>query len=95
MLVIYLNREIEKLCAEMNQLRISNAALCTALGELSTRIDLANSQHDGIKTILKKQLKIQEHIFETKGKEIKLPQQDFYPQILAELKEIKNLLTPV
>lgn len=90
-----MNREIEKLCHEINQLRTSNAALCTALGELSTRVELANGEQDGIKSTLKKQLKIQEKIFATKGKEIKLPQQDFYPQILAELKEIKNLLTPV
>lgn len=48
-----------------------------------------------INETLKKQLKIQERIYETKGKEIKLPQQDFYPQILAELKEIKSLLKQV
>lgn len=90
-----MKREVEKMCAEINQLRISNAALCTALGELSTRIELANSEQDGIKAILKKQLKLQERILETKGKEIRLPQQDFYPQILVELKEIKSLLKQV
>lgn len=35
-----MKREVEKLCHEFNQLRISNAALCTALGENSTRSEL-------------------------------------------------------
>ena len=104
-----MNREIEKLCQQINQLRISNAALSTALGENSTRSELLTQalreQKDKfgkIEVLLFEQLEIQKKIVETKGNKIEIPQTEFYPKLLAEtkkvlseLKEIKSLLTPV
>lgn len=97
-----MKQEVEKMCAEINQLRISNAALCNALGENSTRSELLTqalreqkNKFGKIETLLFEQLEIQRKILETKGDKVEISQTKFYPKILAELKEIKNLLTPV
>jgi len=80
-----LNREIEKLCSEINQLRISNAAVCTAIGELSVRVENLAGSLAATNSFLKDQTDIQRRIFETKSH-----QKEVYDELLELMRAIKQ-----
>lgn len=82
------SRQVNKAVAfELNQCRVSEAAVCRALGELSTRIEELNVTVSGQRKFLEKQTELQEHIAKTKSK-----QSQFYSEVKKDLEEIKSRL---